>query len=104
MTSCQQGLCSPNVDGKRLSAVNLLELNLKAIDNIFMLRSSSIVEILWLGTDKGHGHQIWATEIPRDYYTIEIVKPYDSIVHYLTKIHCKIKYFKGSCQFESNFE
>ena len=76
-TSCQQGLRPPNFDGKRLSAINLLQLNLKTIDDIVMVRLSSIVEILRLGFDKGYGHQIWAAETARDYYSVKTVKPYD---------------------------
>ena len=46
-----------------------------------MVRLSSIVEILWLGFEKGYGHQIWAVETTRDYYSVKTVKPYDSTVH-----------------------
>ena len=54
---------------------------MKDIDDIAMVRSGAIIETLWLGIDKGHGPQIWAAEIPGDYYSVETVKPCDSTVH-----------------------
>ena len=67
------------MDIARRSAINLLETNLKAIDGINIVRSSTIVEMLWLNMDKDYDQQRYTEKRPRNSNSIETVKLRDSI-------------------------
>ena len=66
------------MDIGRRSAINLLKTNLEAIDGINIVRSSAIVEMLWLNTYKDYDHQMYREERPRNSNSTETVKLRDS--------------------------
>ena len=53
-----QSLCSANFDIRNV--IYLPEANLKAIDDINIVRSGTIAEMLWLNMNKSYDHQMWA--------------------------------------------
>lgn len=45
ITQCQRGLCSLNLDGRRLGALNFFEANWEAIDDIIMETLDEIFDV-----------------------------------------------------------
>ena len=57
-----------------------VQINLKADDDIIMLRSGTVIEMIYVNMDKGYIHHMASKSI-RDSYLLEIVKPHDSDVY-----------------------
>ena len=60
------GYASPNLDRRKIKAVNQFDINLRSIDNVIMVSWGGFDETLYLNVDKGYGNQTLVLETLRN--------------------------------------